>query len=73
LRDHFHLHCLVPAGALCDEKTRWQPCGGSFLFHVKALSIVFQEKYLDYVKGAHKRNELIFPGQTKALGSATEL
>jgi hypothetical protein len=71
LRDHFHLHCLVPAGALCDEKTRWQPCGGSFLFHVKALSIVFQEKYLDYVKGAHKRNELIFPGQTKALGSAT--
>jgi hypothetical protein len=71
LRDHFHLHCLVPAGALCDEKTRWQPCGGSFLFHVKALSIVFREKYLDYVKGAHKRNELIFPGQTKALGSAT--
>lgn len=22
LRDHFHLHCLVPAGALCHEKTR---------------------------------------------------
>jgi Transposase zinc-binding domain/Putative transposase len=22
LRDHFHLHCLVPAGALCNDRTR---------------------------------------------------
>ena len=70
LRDHFHLHCLVPAGALCHDKTRWKPCSGDFLFHVKALSIVFREKYLDYVKAAYKKNELIFPGQTQALGSA---
>jgi hypothetical protein len=70
LRDHFHLHCLVPAGALCDDKSRWQTCNGDFLFHVKALSIVFREKYLDYVKAAYRKNELIFPGKTKALGSA---
>jgi len=70
LRDHFHLHCLVPAGAVCDDKTRWQPCSGDFLFHVKALSIVFREKYLDYFKAAYRKKELIFPGQTRALGSA---
>jgi hypothetical protein len=70
LRDHFHLHCLVPAGALCDDKTRWKHSNGDFLFHVKALSIVFRQKYLDYFKEAYKKQELIFPGQTKALGSA---
>jgi hypothetical protein len=70
LRDHFHLHCLVPAGAVCDDKTRWQPCNGDFLFDVKALSIVFREKYLDYFKAAYRKKELIFPGQTRALGSA---
>jgi len=70
LRDHFHLHCLVPAGALCDDKSRWQTCNGDFLFHVKALSIVFREKYLDDVKAAYRKNELIFPGKTKTLGSA---
>jgi hypothetical protein len=70
LRDHFHLHCLVPAGALCDDKSRWQRCSGEFLFHVQALSIVFREKYLDDVKAAYRKNELIFCGQTQALGSA---
>jgi hypothetical protein len=70
LRDHFHLHCLVPAGALCEDKTCWNPCRGDFLFHVKALSIVFRKKYLDYFETAYRNNELIFPGQTKALGTA---
>jgi hypothetical protein len=23
LIDHFHLHCLIPAGALSADKTRW--------------------------------------------------
>jgi hypothetical protein len=69
LRDHFHLHCLAPAGALCDDKTRWQACSADFLFHVKALSIVFREKYLGYFKAAYRKKELIFPGQTKELGS----
>ena len=26
LLDHFHLHCLVPAGALSDDQKRWTPC-----------------------------------------------
>jgi len=31
---------------------------------------VFREKYLAYFKVAYKKNKLIFPGQTKALGTA---
>ena len=41
LLDHFHLHCLVPAGALSFDQMRWRPARKNFLFPVKALSIVF--------------------------------
>src|SRR5438132_10681488 len=42
LNDHFHLHCLIPAGALSLDQNRWIPARKNFLFHVKALSIVFR-------------------------------
>ena len=70
LLDHFHLHCLVPAGALCDGKRRFNTWDKDFLFPVKALSVVFREKYLGYFKAAYKQKELIFPGKTKQFGSA---
>jgi hypothetical protein len=69
LRDHFHLHCLVPAGALCDDKARWAHCRGDFLFPVKALSPVFRAKYLDEMRTVYAKGKLKFPGKTKMLGS----
>jgi hypothetical protein len=69
LRDHFHLHCLVPAGALCNDPKRWRHCKTDFLFHFKALSVVFREKYMGFVKAAFGQNDLVFPGQTKDLGT----
>ena len=47
LRDHFHLHCLVPAGALSLDHRRWINARRNFLFPVKALSRVFRGKFLD--------------------------
>jgi predicted Zn-ribbon and HTH transcriptional regulator len=41
LKDHFHLHCLVPAGALSLDQSRWIAARNNFLFPVKALSRVF--------------------------------
>jgi Putative transposase len=26
LNDHFHLHCLVPGGALADDRNQWIWC-----------------------------------------------
>src|SRR5919106_2854510 len=46
LKDHFHLHCLVPAGALSLDHRRWMAARKSFLFPVKALSRVFRGKFL---------------------------
>jgi hypothetical protein len=47
LKDHFHLHCLVPAGALALDQSRWIKARRNFLFPVKALSVVFRRKFLD--------------------------
>jgi hypothetical protein len=64
LLDHFHLHCLVPAGALSFDQNRWTPARKNFLFHVKALSIVFRGKFLDLLKKACDQNNLFFVGQS---------
>lgn len=67
LLDHFHLHCLVPAGALSLDQKRWRPARKNFLFPVKALSIVLRGKFLDLLKSARARNKLLFVGQTASL------
>ncbi len=70
LGDHFHLHCLVPAGALSFDKRRWIPSRSNFLFHVRALSIVFRAKFLDQLDHAFRNNHLQFPGATAPLAQA---
>ena len=67
LLDHFHLHCLVPAGALSYDQNRWTPARKNFLFPVKALSVVLCGKFLDLLKSAFLRNRLLFVGRTASL------
>jgi hypothetical protein len=50
LKDHSHLHCLIPAGALSFDRSRWIGARPNFLFPVKALSRVFRGKFLDRLK-----------------------
>ena len=69
LLDHFHLHCLVPAGGLSFDQKRWTPAHKNFLFPVKALSIVFCGKFLELLKSAFARNKLLFVGQTASLAN----
>lgn len=64
LMDHFHLHCLIPGGALSFTKDRWIPAKGSFLFRVQSLAKAFKNRYLTLFNTAYHKNELIFPGKT---------
>jgi Transposase zinc-binding domain/Putative transposase len=52
LKDHFHLHCLVPADALSSNHSRWIGARPNFLFPVTALSQVFQGKFLALLQQA---------------------
>jgi predicted Zn-ribbon and HTH transcriptional regulator len=58
LKDHFHLHCLVPAGALAFDHSRWIKARRNFLFPVKALSVVFRGKFLDLLKQAGEKGSI---------------
>jgi len=70
LNDHFHLHCLVPGGALSPDKDKWISCRNDFLFPDSALSRVFRGKFIDYLEQAFEEEELIFPGNTASLGTS---
>lgn len=67
LRDHFHLHCLIPGGALSFDLTRWTAARQNFIFSVKALSLVFRGKFLALLKQAFAKDQLQCPGRTAAL------
>ena len=63
LKDHFHLHCLVPAGALSFDQNRWISARKNFLFPVKALSLVFRAKFLDLLQHNIVRGKIDFPSE----------
>jgi Putative transposase/Transposase zinc-binding domain len=58
LKDHFHLHCLIPAGALAFDHSRWIGARRNFLFPVKALSVVFRGKFLCLLKQACEKGRI---------------
>ena len=72
LKDHFHLHCLVPAGALSLDHRRWIAARKNFLFPVKALSRVFRGKFLDRLKKTMDKGALAAAdSEIKASGKKT--
>jgi hypothetical protein len=66
LIDHFHLHCLIPAGALSFTKDRWIPARDNFLFKITSLALEFRKRYLKLLLNAYLKDELIFTQKTAA-------
>ena len=62
LNCHYHLHCLIPGGALSEDWSSWIPCKNNYLFTVEALSLVFRGKYIHYMTQAYRNGELRFSG-----------
>jgi len=59
LIDHFHIHCLIPAGVLSFDGRRWVASKDNFLFHVKSLAKEFKKRYLTMVE--NRLESLILP------------
>ena len=62
LRDHFHLHCIIPAGALSFDKKKWTAARDNYLFRVESLAKEFQKRYLRKLEKAYKQEKLCFRG-----------
>ena len=64
LPDHFHVHIIVPAGALSADGENWIACEYDWLFPERALSKVFRGKFMFHLQKAYDKAELSFPGNT---------
>lgn len=67
LQAHFHLHALVPGGALAADGARWVPTHPKFLFPVKALGEVFRGKFLGALQAPALHHALCFTEPTAHL------
>ena len=64
---HPHLHCLIPAGGLSPDHTRWIHPRYSFFLPVEVLRRVFRGKFVDALKLRFQQRQLIFPGSLRPL------
>jgi hypothetical protein len=59
---HPHLHCVVPAGGLAADHTRWIPGRHNFFLPVKVLGRVFRGKFVAGLRELHAAGKLGFYG-----------
>ncbi len=64
---HPHVHCVVPAGGLSADHTRWIKPRYAFFLPVKVLSRVFRGKLVAALKRAFQDGRLSFHGDLQPL------
>jgi len=64
---HPHVHCVVPAGGLSADRTRWIKPRYAFFLPVKVLSRVFRGKFHEALKRAFQNGQLSFHGDLQPL------
>ena len=69
IKEHPHLHCIMPAGGLSFDKTHWVHLTkkNGFFIHYKVLSNKFRGKFLDLLKKAYRKGQLSFTGRTSSI------
>ncbi|MDH3603239.1 MAG: IS91 family transposase [Candidatus Tectomicrobia bacterium] len=67
LQAHPHLHCVLPAGGLSPDSSRWVPCRPNFFLPVRVLSRRFRRLYIDGLKHLYRQGELTLTGRCREL------
>jgi Putative transposase/Transposase zinc-binding domain len=68
LEFHPHIHCVVPAGGLAPDRSRWISSHPRFFLPVPALKKVFRGKFTQALKEAFQNGRLGFHGNLEPLG-----
>jgi len=66
---HPHLHCLIPAGGISLNRSRWVRCRQRFCLPVKVLRKMFRGKFLAFLAAAFRKKKLRFFGSTTHLAN----
>ena len=67
LQFHPHAHCILAAGGLAPDNTRWISSSRRFFLPVKVLSRVFRGKFVAGLKAAFHTGTLQFHGSLRYL------
>ena len=69
MKEHPHLHCIMPAGGLSFDRGHWVhvPDKNNFFIAGKVLAKKFRGKFLDMLKQAREKGELDFYGKLTAI------
>ena len=67
LKAHPHVHCVVPAGGLSPDHTRWVRAPENYFLPKKVLRKVFRGKFIEALKQAFRDGQLNFHGDLKLL------
>lgn len=70
LQHHPHVHCVVPAGGLAPDHSRWIDSRQTFFLPVAVLKKVFRGKFVDGLKTLHAEHRLGFHGTLAPLQNA---
>jgi hypothetical protein len=67
LLDHFHLHCIIPAGVLSFDKTKWVAAREGYLFKVESLAKEFRKRYLNKLQKVYGQEKLCFKARASVF------
>jgi hypothetical protein len=67
LRIHPHVHCVIPAGGLSPDHTRWIRSREKYFLPKEVLAEVFRGKFVDALKRAFQDGQLNFQANLKLL------
>ena len=67
LNIHPHVHCVVPAGGLSLDHTRWVRSRDNYFLPKRVLRKVFRGKFVDALDQAFQNGQLRFEGDLKLL------
>jgi len=67
LQLHPHIHCVIPAGGLSPDRTRWIKPHYAFFLPIKVLSRVFRGKFVAALRRAFREGQLRFHGNLALL------
>ena len=67
LEHHPHAHCVVPAGGLSLDHSRWVPSHSRFFLPIPVLRKVFRRKFVSALKRNFRQGKIGFHGTLKPL------
>jgi len=67
LHHHPHLHCVLPAGGVAPDGSRWVPCRPHFFLPVRVLARRFRRLYLEELEHTYRQRQLTLVGRCRAL------